>query len=125
MKSILTIFSAILLLSNCGAPELTGSQKFEKIQIGMPLQEVLDIYGLKDTIGKSYTLVMEVVATDSVSSNVELMETGKMYEVLSVDLDSTYTIILSGDKVYNKIDNTEANRIIRESDKRKLEKELK
>lgn len=113
MKSILTIFSAILLLSNCGAPELTGSQKFEKIQIGMPLQEVLDIYGLKDTIGKSYTLLMKVDTLDTANLNSELVEAGKVYEVLSVDLDSTYTIRLAGDKVYNKVDNTEANRSMR------------
>lgn len=94
----------MLLLSNCGGPELTASQKFDKIQIGMPLQEALDIFGLKDTIGKSYTQLMEVDKLDTASSNVELMETGKMYEVLSVDLDSTYTILLAGDKVYNKID---------------------
>ncbi len=97
----------MLLLSNCSAPELTGSQKFDKIQIGMPLQEVLDIFGLKDTIGKSYTLLMEV---DTLNTNSEQVEAGKVYEVLSVDLDSTYTIRLAGDNVYNKIDNTEMNR---------------
>ncbi|MES2560910.1 MAG: hypothetical protein V4590_14285 [Bacteroidota bacterium] len=73
----------------------------------MPLQEVLDIFGLKDTIGKSYTLLMEV---DTLNTNSEQVEAGKVYEVLSVDLDSTYTIRLAGDNVYNKIDNTEMNR---------------
>lgn len=119
------IFSVIILFSNCGAPELTPSQKFDKLRIGMPLQEALDIFGLKDTIGKSYTNRYGIAKLDTTNPDAVPTETGEILEVLSVALDTVYTITLAGDSIYNKIDNTEFNRIMRESDRRNLEKESK
>lgn len=111
LKLFILIFSIGLLFSNCGGPELTPSQKFEKVQVGMPLQEVLDIFGLKDTIGKSTAFQFAMVKMDTLNPEAEPKETGEVMEVVFVAFDSSYSIQLAGDSVVQKIDNTNANQL--------------
>ena len=69
----------------------------------------MDIFGIQDTIGKSYYHEFEVVEIDTAQEDPTPIETGNTLKVLLIDFDSNYTFVVKDDTIAKKIDNTMLN----------------
>jgi hypothetical protein len=114
MKPLFVILIALFIVGCYADKQLSNQEKFDLIQVGMPMKKALSTFGFEDSVGKSFSYTMEMVEiVDTAAENVETIPTGKFLTVYYINLDSIYQIQIHAVTVFEKNNLTEFNSILR------------
>lgn len=96
MKQLLSLAIVFQLCSCDWHKPLTNRQKLDSVQVGMTMKEVMDIYGLKDTLNRSTVSGECGFVEDSITGELVPGEKGLSPLIDLMMNDSTYLFFSYG-----------------------------